>query len=338
MVRTFVLMLFVGLTPVWAAGQLPEFYDSVDALVWVVDDVDRAVEGWTRLGFEGIQRLGVQQADQGVLFRGEAVVPRYEMAMGRLGETAVYWLCPKGGEEAIAEFYGKHGSGVFSLMHRVPSLEMLDQEIGRLGALGIKVLQSAEIPTADGLLKYVFFDTEAEGKYVLGLFAGHLEGSPLDVPVGSSPSPRISQFAFAVRNLEPVSDFWAHLGFPAFVYSHPETSELRYKDGPGDFDMRLGWQRHGKVPYEWIQSFKGPNVYLDHLAKHGEGVHHIAFNVEDMDAAVSRWQRLGFAYSMGGAWGEKGKPGSGRFVYVDTQAIGGTDVELLWNFKPAGSR
>lgn len=32
-----------------------------------------------------------------------------------------------------------------------------------------------------------------------------------------------------------------------------------------------------------------------------------------------------------GAWGEKGKPGSGRFAYADTSAIGGVTIELLWN-------
>jgi hypothetical protein len=35
----------------------------------------------------------------------------------------------------------------------------------------------------------------------------------------------------------------------------------------------------------------------------------------------------------GGAWGEKGKPGWGRFAYQDTHPIGGVDVELLWNYR-----
>jgi hypothetical protein len=48
---------------------------------------------------------------------------------------------------------------------------------------------------------------------------------------------------------------------------------------------------------------------------------------------VRSWKTLGFEVSQSGAWGEKGKPGSGRFAYVDTDAIGGVTIELLWNYK-----
>jgi hypothetical protein len=36
---------------------------------------------------------------------------------------------------------------------------------------------------------------------------------------------------------------------------------------------------------------------------------------------------------MGGSWGDAGKPGSGRFAYVDAQGAGGIDIELLWNYR-----
>jgi hypothetical protein len=34
-----------------------------------------------------------------------------------------------------------------------------------------------------------------------------------------------------------------------------------------------------------------------------------------------------------GAWGEKGKPGSGRFAYAATDAFGGVTTEFLWNHR-----
>jgi hypothetical protein len=85
--------------------------------------------------------------------------------------------------------------------------------------------------------------------------------------------------------------------------------------------------------YEWILPLKGPTVYQDHLDRHGEGVHHIAFEVPDLDREIARWNSLGFPFVQGGAWGEKGKRGYGRFAYHSTQALGGTDIELLWNYK-----
>jgi hypothetical protein len=143
----------------------------------------------------------------------------------------------------------------------------------------------------------------------------------------------VSQLAFVVRDPEPVSAFWAKLGFPPFTFTHPELGDKMYHRRPAQFDMRLGWQRHAQMPFEWIQPLRGPNVYEDHLARHGEGLHHLAFDVEDMDAAIRRWESLGYPLTMSGSWGEAGKAGSGRFAYVDAHAIGGTDIELLWNYR-----
>ena len=106
-----------------------------------------------------------------------------------------------------------------------------------------------------------------------------------------------------------------------------------YRGKPGAFEMKLGWQRHGDVAYEWILSTKGPDIYLDHMNSHGEGFHHLAFQVDDMDADIAWWEERGYEASMSGGWGEKGKQGSGRFTYVDIHSVGGTDVELLWSFR-----
>jgi hypothetical protein len=73
----------------------------------------------------------------------------------------------------LAEYQKKHVSGVFSLVHRVPTLEAYNQELERLHA---------------------YMDTEPEGKYVLGLIyvrEGVVE-TTADVPptltTGHSPS------------------------------------------------------------------------------------------------------------------------------------------------------
>ena len=325
-VRSLTMILFTlisGNLP--AVAQLPDFYKTVSALVWVVDDLDRAVAGWGKAGVPLGPPASLELADS--RFRGSPAPVRARLATAWFGEVQAHFLQPLGGENAFTEFLARHKGGVFSLMHRAPDPAAIRAEIERLAALGVGVLQQGTLPLDEGTFHYVFFDTGREGKYVLGLYA---EPGPPSVP--DARGPRITQFAFAVRNPEPVSRFWAKLGFPEMTYSRPQMSELVYRGLPGKFDMRLGWQRHGKVPYEWIEPLAGPSAYHEHLDKHGEGFHHIAFNVEDMDKAIAQWEKSGFPMSMGGAWGEKGKPGSGRFAYHDTHSAGGTDIELLWNF------
>lgn len=313
-------------------GQLPDYYRTVDRLVWVVPDMDATVAGLKKLGFTNLRDQGEVELDW-TAFRARPASGTMRLVSGRFADVAVHWVQPLGGSNAFQEFLEKKGGGVFSLMHRVPSKEAYEQELARLKDLGVGVLQSGFVESEAGNIYYAFLDTVAEGKYSLGLvhFSGGDEG-PLFVPPENPSGRRVTQYAFVVRELEPVSAYWARLGFPAMSYTESPLHDRRYRGRPAAFEMRLGWQRHGKVPYEWILSLKGPDIYREHLEKHGEGFHHLAFSVQDMDAEIAEWTRLGFPEAMSGGWGEKGKPGSGRFAYMDTHALGGVDVELLWSY------
>jgi catechol 2,3-dioxygenase-like lactoylglutathione lyase family enzyme len=307
---------------------LPEMYKSVHSLTWVVSDVDNVVAGWTKLGFTDVRIVGERTLTD-VQYRGKPATCRAKVAEGYLGDVWVQWIQPRDGCAAYGEFLDRHGDGVFSLVHRAPSREAIQAEIARMNALGVGVLQSETVAAARGTAHRAYLDTEPEGKYVLGL-VHYADGA---APAALAAGRKVVQYAFAVRQLEPVLDFWSRLGFSEKSLTHPALWDLRYHGKPADFDARFGWQRHGRVPYEWILPLKGPTVYLDHMEKHGEGFHHIAFDVGDLDAEVARWNALGFPFVQGGAWGENGKPGWGRFAYQDTHPIGGADVELLWNYR-----
>ena len=307
---------------------LPAMYKSVHGLTWVVRDVRRSVAGWRKLGFGDVRVVG-KAALADVRYRGRPAACTAQVADGHLGDVAVQWVQPIEGCGAYADYLARHGEGVFSLVHRAPSREALQAEIDRLNALGVGTLQSETVPGRRGAATRVYFDTEPQGKYVLGVVQYPDGAEPDAAPAGR----KVAQYAFTVRALAPVLDFWSRLGFAERSVTHPPLWDLRYHQEPGAFDAELGWQRHGRVAYEWILPLKGPTVYLDQMSRHGEGFHHIAFEVDDLDAEVARWNALGFPFVQGGAWGEKGKPGWGRFAYQDTQALGGADVELLWNYR-----
>lgn len=325
-----ILMLAAGPLPS-LAQQLPEFYRTVDRLIWVVQDLDATLSAARKLDFvsaEPPREVDLPPAT----FRGEPASGRLRFASGWFADVRVHWIQPLDGHNAFQEFLKRHGSGVFSLVHRVPDEKAFEQETSRLQSLGVQILQSASIDMGYGTLRYAFFDTAPEGKYTLGLIclpAG--EGPASMPPTRATPHP-VSQYAFVVRELEPVSAYWAKLGFPPMTYTQSPLRNRQYRGKPAAFEMRLGWQRHGKVVYEWILSLQGPDIYREYLERHGEGFHHLAFRVEDMDAACAHWEKLGFPVIMSGAWGEEGKPGSGRFAYVDAEELGGIAIELLWNY------
>lgn len=331
--RISIALLVFWLAPVAAAAELPDFYRTVDRVVWVVEDMDQTLAELQKLGFTNYRDCGVVGMS-GAEYRGRSSDGEARVVFGRFGDLRAQWVQPHKGENAFAEFLGRHGSGVFSLMHRVPNAEAFQAELDRLKKIGVGVLQSGSVEIEAGMIRYAFMDTAEEGKYVLGLihFPNDEEG-PFLIPPDNPSGHTVSQFAFAVRQLEPVSAFWASLGFPEMEITHGTLHDKKHRGRPADFDMKLGWQRHGEVVYEWILSIRGPDIYGEHMERHGEGFHHLAFPVEDMDAGLAWWEERGYIESMSGGWGEKGKPGSGRFAYVDAQRLGGIDIELLWNFK-----
>ncbi len=288
--------------------QPPEIYRSVDRVTWVLDDLDRVLAAWQKTGMVKIEQ------------RGEAELPRMKVAEGFLGDVRVKWIQPLGGTNGYAEYQKKHGSGIFSLVHRAASEEAFRAEVERLRGLGVHVLQREE-----GL---AYMDTEAEGKYVLGLSYG------AETEKADAGREKIVQFAFAVHELKPVSDYWAKLGLGGMAFNAGNLHDVEYWGKPIEIQQNFGWQRSRKVVYEWLSPVTSPNVFDDHMKAHGEGIHHIAMNVPDMEKAVAEWKAAGFEVASFGRWGETQKPGSGRFTYVFTEPAGGVTMELLWNYHP----
>ena len=323
----FALALAAAVAAPPAASSAPDWYRSVASVHWVVKDLEHVKRAWAKLGVPALADFG--EVDLTVTARGKPASTRLRVAMGVLDGLAVYWMQPLDQGGVHGEFLKAHGEGIFSLNHAAPSAAALDAEVARLQALGVGVLQSSDVDTGEGLLRIVHMDTAAEGKWVLGLVHGSVPGAPSSSPPTPFPV-KLTQFAFVARDLKGPSAYWSRLGLPAFEAKRSPIGERRYRGQPGTFDQELGWQRHGRVAFEWIRSLAGPTAYEDFLKAHGEGVHHLGVNVEDFDQAVAVWTASGFPVVQSGTWGEAGKRGSGRFAYLDTEPAGGTYLEVLW--------
>jgi methylmalonyl-CoA/ethylmalonyl-CoA epimerase len=323
---TFGLLALLVASP--GLADPPDLYGTVTSLNWVVADVDQVKAGWAELGLPAIQDFGSVTVYH--RFRGERGRAVIRVAQASFAGVPVFWIQPISGKTAWADFLERKGDGVLSINYSAPSSADLDAEVARLEGLGVGVLQTMSVDTGEGTLRVVYMDTEPEGKYVVGLTHGSVPAAP----VGPPPPPfgaSLSQYALVVKDMQAVSDYWERLGLPAMEVTHPALTDLEYHGKPGQFDQKLGWHRHGTVTWEWITPLAGPTVYQDFLDEKGEGVHHLAFDVPDIDEVAAAWTDLGYPIVQSGGWGEKGKPGSGRFAYADTTPIGGVTIELLWN-------
>jgi catechol 2,3-dioxygenase-like lactoylglutathione lyase family enzyme len=305
-------------------------YGHVSHVGWVVKDVDAISRAWRAFGVTDIHDDGVREAQS--TYRGQPNTVRLRRVTARMGTHAIHWIQPLGGSNPLTEFLEAHGEGVHHIAFDVQSAARLDDEVKALSAAGAPVIQEGSVPTPAGPARFAYLDTASRG----GGVAMELQYRPNAAAEPSSgrnedPFNRITQFAFVVRDIEAVNAYWSRLGLGGMSVDRNVSLNRVYRGRPGQFEMFLGFNRSGDVPFEWIQPLVGPSVYEEYVAAHHEGLHHLGFNVVDLDAAVARLEAAGLRVTMSGGWDTKGY--QGRFAYLDAERFGGVTIELLWN-KP----
>ena len=309
----------------------PALYKHVDHLGWVVRDVDAIAAAWRALGVKDVRDGGIQEFP--VVHRGQPVKARVKMAYARFENGEIQWIQPINDGTAYADFLARHGEGVHHVAFALPSAGRLRQEVARYGALGVGVDQSGTWTARTGTGHFAYLDTApAAGGMTIALehdpdrAAGGTPGA-----ANETPFTRITQYAFAVRDIRRVERFYTRTGLGSMSIDLNVSLDRMYRGAPGAFEMLLGFARHSDVVFEWIQPTVGPNVYEEHLKQHGEGFHHLGFNVTDMEASVAKLRGRGLEVTMSGGWNSNGN--EGRFAYLDADRYGGVTIELLWN-KP----
>ena len=315
-------------------AQLPEYYQTINRVTWLSENIDGILPAWTALGMTDIHKPAKLKAVG--TDHGKPTTIETWQATGRLGNLTVNFLQPgffrpdilqsdPGQRNSYNDFLKKHKDGIFAVVHEVPSREAMDKEIHRMARLGVSVLQQVTFEIDGAAVTYTYFDTEPQGKYVLGLVYWP----------GGAPKPleqkTVSHLALVVRDAAAVSSFWQKLGLPGFEVEHATPrDDSRYRGQALLLAFDVGFQRMGAISYEWIQPPSTPaNIYADFLKLHGEGIQHIGMPVDDLSKATAAYEKLGFAMWQAGAWGDIGKPNSGQYHYMDTDKIGGVSAELI---------
>lgn len=311
-------------------AEIPEHFQHVDQVIWVIDDLNNTITHWKNLGFDQVLVLDTVLAV--LKAPGQTIV--LKMAKTNLGGAHVTWIQPLGGESVFSEFHNSYGDGAMSLVHKMENEEALQDELNRLSKIGLDVREEIDIHTDKGIIHYILMDSRDEGKYYLGYTYGDEEPEMTqNLSSANLHNMKINQYAFAILNPDNISEYWHKIGQPEFQINYPELGNTHYYGEFVDHELIQGWQRQFDIDYEWCIPVKTPIVYDDHISKHGEGIHHLAFTIENMDKVLEDYRSKGYVVSMGGTWGETGKPGSGRYEYIDLEDAGGVTMELLWNYK-----
>ncbi len=138
-----------------------------------------------------------------------------------------------------------------------------------------------------------------------------------------------TQIGIIVRDIEKTSEAYAKVfGIHKPSWSWTDTEEsahTKYRGASTPARAKLAFMRFGSLDIELIEPDEHPSTWREFLDEHGEGVHHIAFQVERGDERVEALANSGMPAVQTGDYT------GGRYMYMDTTSDLKVILELLEN-------
>jgi methylmalonyl-CoA/ethylmalonyl-CoA epimerase len=127
----------------------------------------------------------------------------------------------------------------------------------------------------------------------------------------------VDHISYAVKDIDKVIEAWSRLyGIGPWTFQ-----ENGGKDGKGrPWKIRMAFAHIGPVEIELVQSLEGRIFQSKFIDKWGEGVHHLGFYVDNVDAEVAKLTKEGATLLI---------HDPGRFAYLDAGGPGGAIFELM---------
>ncbi len=139
------------------------------------------------------------------------------------------------------------------------------------------------------------------------------------------------QIGVIVRDLDQaikaLSEIFGIGPFRAITWPPADRTDVQkfYRGKPGNFTARMAFAELGPIELELIQPLEGESMWSDFLKEHGEGIHHIRFNVPDVEPVIEylAGHDIGVAQSGSGL-----RPGT-TWVNLDTESKVGFTIEIM---------
>lgn len=133
--------------------------------------------------------------------------------------------------------------------------------------------------------------------------------------------PEPTHIGYVTRDIErTMGSLQKYFGLGSFKKLAPDYFNRRYRGKPGDFKTQLAFARAGNIVYELIEVLQGETIYEDFLREHGEGIHHLGYEISDLAKWTEAYRKVGVEPIMSGE-----RTGL-KWAYFNTPAI---TVELL---------
>ena len=133
------------------------------------------------------------------------------------------------------------------------------------------------------------------------------------------------QIGIVVNNIDETVNYYTEMfGFGPYEIKHVDYSDATYYGQHAGYRGKRAFFHLGNVEIELIELVDGKTIHEDFLKEHGEGLHHIGFQVESLGTSVNNAEQTGFKITQGFT-----RPDGSGFAYLDSDKTGGVIVELI---------
>lgn len=141
---------------------------------------------------------------------------------------------------------------------------------------------------------------------------------------------QVTQIGIMVKNIEEARAAWAELlgvEEPPIVETKGwESTHMTFRGKPSKGRAKLAFFLLENIAVELIQPISGPSTWQDFLDEHGNGIHHIAFTVENLDETLEKFKSMGIGVE------QRGDYEGGCYTYMDSGGKLGGVVEILHSY------
>ncbi|MBS4179287.1 VOC family protein [Lederbergia citrea] len=139
----------------------------------------------------------------------------------------------------------------------------------------------------------------------------------------------ITQIGILVHDIEKTSqvyaDFFGVDKPEAIITDTVDKAQTEYRGESTVARAKLAFFNMGSLQLELIEPDEHPSTWREYLDEHGEGVHHIAFEIEGMKEKVQLLEGAQMPLV------QKGEYEGGRYAYIDSVKDLKVMLELLEN-------
>jgi len=280
----------------------------------IVRDRDKALEYYASLGIGPFSPP--RQVAKYTELRGKPVELNLKEVMTNMGPIDFEIIPPPEVPSLYHEFLEKKGEGPHHLGFLVENINEAEQNLIRQG---FKVIQKGRSDKGG----YSYIETDAIGGIIFELIQRPPGVEIQKTSPENTPFAEIKTIGVVVKDIDRAIDYYTSLGIGPFEPVRMQLTDKWFRGEPAQFRSKAMMAKLRPVGFELIQPVEGPSSFFEFLDKRGEGIHHLGFLAQDLDAEEEKLVRKGIQVR------QKARGEDCGFTHFETSLIGGVTFELL---------